>query len=166
MPQIDFYILPTRQTEQILRFVAKLSEKAYQSANAIFIYTDDGQQAKQLDDILWEFSAESFVPHQLCQIKPLSEQNAVPDTAMAQISSRPPSIQISHDPNACSQQQSTDVLINLADNIPDAFAKFTRVVEIVSDIQTQRDIARQHFKFYRQHGFTPNSHDIKSTVLT
>jgi len=57
-------------------------------------------------------------------------------------------------------------LINLNDKIPASFEQYQRVIEIVSQQAEQKQRAREHFKFYKERGFTPRSHDIKNTVAT
>ena len=53
-----------------------------------------------------------------------------------------------------------DVLVNLADQVPLFFSRFTRVAEIVDGDENRKQQARERFRFYRDRGYPLNSHDI------
>ena len=99
-------------------------------------------QAQQVDELLWGFREESFIPHQL-----MSEKN----------DDQPVKVLIGHDaepPLEC------DVLINLAEQVPLFFSRFPRVAEIVGSDESQKLQARERFRFYRDRGYQLSTHDI------
>ncbi|PCJ17749.1 MAG: DNA polymerase III subunit chi [Gammaproteobacteria bacterium] len=147
MTQIDFYVLSEQSDEATHHFIARLTEKAYGSGHQIFIYTEQIDQAKQLDELLWRFRAESFLPHEITDAN-----NPCAVTA----------INISEQPAPDTLPK--DLLINLNQQIPEAFTQYQRVIEIVSQHPDQKQRAREHFKHYKAQGFSPRSHDIKNTV--
>ena len=55
---------------------------------------------------------------------------------------------------------SADVLINLGEDIPAFFEKFTRVVELVDQNATVLNQSRQRFRAYRDQGYEPTSHRL------
>lgn len=149
MPQIDFYLLPYDHEDAIHAFIARLVEKAFNSDHKIFIYTDQVEQARHLDERLWCFRAESFLPHERVN------QNAPSPATAINLSE----VQA---PDALPK----DLLINLNNDIPDSFIQYQRVIEIVSQQPAQKQRAREHFKQYKAQGFTPSTHEINNTVAT
>ena len=141
MTQIDFYLVPGESVENRLRFACRLTDKAYRLGNRVFIHTESAQQTRLLDDLLWTFQQNSFVPHSLYQ-----------DTGET-----PAPVLLAHDaePDAGSQ-----VLINLAAEVPLFFSRFERVVEIVDQDENQRQQARERFKFYRDRGYDLHTHNL------
>ena len=53
-----------------------------------------------------------------------------------------------------------DVLVNLGAEVPAFFDRFERVLEIVAGDAATRAASRGRFKFYRDHGITPESHKL------
>jgi len=145
MTRVDFYLTQKSQKKKIFNTACRLAEKASRQGRHIFIHTDDAEQAEKMDELLWTFRQGSFVPHAII------EAGASPSAYETIL------IGHDHDPE-CKH----DVLINLASSIPDFFSRFERVAEIVSGDESQRDEARQRFKFYRDRGYELNTHDIKN----
>lgn len=144
MTRVDFYLTQTSQQKQTWVTACRLAEKASSRGHHVFIHADDEPQAQQLDTLLWTFKQTSFVPHSL-----LGSETAIE-------SNEPVCIGHDHDP-----EFKQDVMINLSITIPTFFSRFKRVVEIVGSDETQRDQARQRFKFYRDRGYELKTHEIK-----
>lgn len=142
MTRIDFYIINSKQKSSRAILACRLAEKAYSLENQIYIYTPDELQSKELDDLLWTYRAGSFVPHKL--IEPQNNQNC------------PVLIGHQEAPEGLNQ-----VLINLNSAVPLFFSRFERVVEIVNQDDTQRQLARERFKFYRDRGYDLHSHNLE-----
>ncbi len=53
------------------------------------------------------------------------------------------------------------ILVNLADDVPDGFERFERVIEIVGTDEQERSLARQRWKHYTARGYTITRHDLK-----
>ena len=53
-----------------------------------------------------------------------------------------------------------DVLINLAAEVPRFFSRFERVAECVDKDENARQLSRNRFRYYREHGYPLNNHDI------
>ena len=54
----------------------------------------------------------------------------------------------------------SDVLVNLAEDIPAYFGRFSRVTELVSGNEVQRDAARARYRFYKDRGYPVRSHQL------
>ncbi len=137
MTRIDFYQLnPGRHRTD--RVVCQLCQKAYEGKHKTFLLTQSAEQTAQLDRQLWIFSDDSFVPHD-------TEQTDGFDTP----------ILLSEHPQPDCQRQ---LLINLTDTIPDNFAQYERIIELVTEDNKQQ--ARKHYSFYKERGYPLNHHNL------
>jgi len=141
MTRIDFYI--TRDTLNAARhpLACRIAEKAYNLGHQVYIHTESATQTRLMDDLLWTFHDESFVPHQ--SIESHSE-NPVP-------------VLIGHHKEIDFE---ADVLINLTQDIPGFFSRFERVAELVNDDPDHKTQARDRYKFYRDRGYELNTHKL------
>lgn len=143
MTRVNFYISPNNAAAANLQLACRIAEKAYGKQNKVYIHVNSAAQAKTLDDMLWTFRQGSFIPH--CQSNDKIQQ----DTAVI----------IGY--NGLPEMQ-PDVLINLADEVPNFFTRFERVAEIVSGDEATREAARARFKFYRERGYPLETHELNS----
>jgi len=141
MTRVDFYLTQASNEQQRLLTACRLAEKAYQLGHHVFIYSDKPEQAQQLDGLLWTFRSRSFLPH---------TGSDADDAA-----SYPVVIGMQH-----REEAAHDVMINLAESIPDCFSRFERVAEVVSGIENERQAARKRFKFYRDRGYVLETHEL------
>jgi DNA polymerase-3 subunit chi len=146
MTDIDFYILDQEEPLARERLACRLAEKVYKLGRSVHIHTESLSASQQLDNLLWTFRDGSFVPHAL------AEQASEPP---ASSSAAPVTISHDHEP-----QQHTDVLINLAADVPLFFSRFDRVTEIVG--QQDKAAGRERFRFYRDRGYPLKSHNISA----
>ncbi|MEG3122519.1 DNA polymerase III subunit chi [Sphingomonas sp. GB1N7] len=58
--QVDFYHLTATPLDRAL---PQIAEKVLASGGRLLIVTDSAQQRASLDRLLWNYSAESFLPH-------------------------------------------------------------------------------------------------------
>src|SRR5690554_5713375 len=122
MTRVSFYLL--NSTEPLARqdFVCRLAEKAYLQGYQVMIHTETLMQSHAIDEALWAFRADSFVPHQV-----LSADNTIEAPVL-----------ISHHDTA--PPKLMDVLINLNPVQPLFFSQFERLAEIIDD---NEDIKKQ-----------------------
>jgi len=139
MTRIDFYIIPQDQLDHIYNFTCRLTEKAYQQDHKITIKVNSQEEAQKLDDLLWSYKPESFLPH--------NKQNDQEDAP----------IRIVWD-NLGSDYE---VLINLSDEVPPEFTRFQRVTQIASQHPEQRARSREHYKYYKERGYPLHNHDLR-----
>lgn len=135
MTKISYYLLAHQEIAQQRLFACRLIEKAYSLGHTIYIHTDNSEQTSQLDQLLWSYSAESFIPH--------STERAL--------------IQVSHhnDPG-----EHHDQLINLGASVPEFFSRFNKVSEIVCQHEQMVKHSRDKWKFYQDRGYPLQSHKI------
>jgi DNA polymerase-3 subunit chi len=53
-----------------------------------------------------------------------------------------------------------EVLINLRDEVPKGYERFARIVEPVDGDPVRRQLGRERYRFYREHGLAPDSHQV------
>lgn len=139
MTKVDFYVVHDGNPAERLRIACRVCEKAYHLGHQIHIHTDCRELCTQLDELLWTFRDRSFIPH---VIEP---QDA---------SEWPLTLGYNWDP------EKGEVLINLANDVPQFFNQFERVAEIVGQDKHARDSARKRYGFYRDHGCDVRHHTI------
>lgn len=61
-PKVTFYDIPH---EQAFALAAKLAQAAWDKGKRLIVRCEDTHQAKALDDHLWTYRDESFVPHEV-----------------------------------------------------------------------------------------------------
>lgn len=141
MTRIDFYILENTASTAALQFVCRLTEKAYKLNNQVYIHTGNQQESERLDQLMWTFKQNSFIPHCTSNTDSAAESPVV----------------IGHDHEP---EENTQVLINLSAQIPAFFSRFERIVELVAGDETSRNQARERYKFYRDRGYALETHKL------
>lgn len=141
MPQIDFYVLSSREPEGRALLACRLAEKAYRLGHTVYIHADSAEQSQRLDELLWTFRQGSFVPHALCPSPP-------EDRSPVLIGWRD------------DQAPAAAVLINLAPQVPSCFERFQRVAELVDQSPSTLLESRERFRCYRERGYAPVSHKL------
>ncbi|MGV0033556.1 MAG: DNA polymerase III subunit chi [Candidatus Azotimanducaceae bacterium WSBS_2022_MAG_OTU7] len=136
MTRIDFYQISGDEHA----FACRLIDLVYRKGHQIYVHTSTEEQAKTLNEQLWTFKKESFVPHSLH-----SEAMDVP-------------IRIGFD---YEPEEHQDVLVNLSGQIPHFFSRFDRVAEVVPVDQNGRESARENYAYYKERGYALNYHKIK-----
>ncbi|MGR8947568.1 MAG: DNA polymerase III subunit chi [Gammaproteobacteria bacterium] len=141
MTRVDFYVLEPSNEESFSRFVCRLTEKAWRQGNKIFLNCHSEQVATRFDDLLWTYKDTSFIPHAL-----LPCEDEVPVGIGC----------------ATAAPEGYDLLINLADSVPEFFSRFERVAETTGIDDKQRQQARERYKFYQQRGYALETHKISA----
>jgi DNA polymerase-3 subunit chi len=141
MTRIDFYVLTSVEPNARYLTACRLAEKAYRLGHRVYVQTESAQADVILDDLLWTFRQNSFVPHERW-----------PNDGNADVP-----VLLGHDE---APDFLADVLINLGEQIPGAFDRFDRLVEIVDQDGPTRTAGRRRFRHYRERGFAPVAHKL------
>ncbi|MFC0267279.1 DNA polymerase III subunit chi [Kushneria aurantia] len=142
MTRIDFYVLSATTAEARLDFACRLAETIYRKGYRLHLHCEDEAMAAGLDDRLWTFRHDAFVPHVRLDDQRLPP---APVTLGWQDAAPPPGI---------------EALLNLHPDIPDWFSRFPRVAEIISQQQTVLSAKRACWQAYRERGYEVESHRI------
>lgn len=145
MTRVDFYVVADNAEKSRWNVACRLAEKAYGLGQTLHIHTADKHQATQLDSLLWTYRDGSFVPHAVVG-DPIYSTHA---------SSVPIVIGAGEEP-----APTTEILLNLCDEVPSFFSRMDRVLEIVGGDEQTRSAARVRFKFYRDRGYDLNSYNL------
>lgn len=137
--QADFYILPGNTLEARERFMSKLLEQVHTRGLDVLILVDNSDEATALDQRLWDYRPDAFLPHHLLGSEPKA------------------AIAISHQ---LPELPAHEVVINLSSRdqlIPD----YPRVVEIVVQEPSVLQLTRKRYQDYKAKGATLNRHDMR-----
>ena len=137
----DFYLIAKpRFREQPLLLVCELARKASDAGMATLVLARDAVQAEQLDDLLWSFDPDAFVPHQLA--------GAEIDEEEATVLIATPDLDVALRP----------LVINLRDTAVEG--EFDRVLEVVPADESARAPSRERWKQYAARGLDVSKHDM------
>jgi DNA polymerase-3 subunit chi len=143
MPKIDFYILPDADANTRLLFACRLIEKAYKQRHRIYVHTEDKAEAHKLDEMMWTYRDDSFLPHNL--------YGEGPEPA--------PPIQIGIN---ATPEKHRDILINLSQQVPAFYPQFMRVLELIVNETAAQEAGRERYRVYRAQGFEINTHKLQA----
>ncbi len=132
--QVIFEIISDESTEQDhLQLACLKAAECFRSKKRVFIYTDSQKSAHQVDELLWAFDANSFIPHNL-------PGEGLRGGSPVEISWQEPS----------GQRQ---VLINLSSEVPRFAGQFSQIFDFVPLDETLKQQARLRYRAYQQLGF-------------
>jgi DNA polymerase-3 subunit chi len=139
--QVDFYVLmPAAPSAGHL--ACRLCLKAWEEGYGVSVLAASDEDARALDELMWEFPAGRFLPHELGTANP-----DVPVTIVSEPAAIPPG---------------RDTVINLSATAVPEPARFRRLLEIVPADEQLRESSRDKFRAYRSQGLEPNHHQIRT----
>lgn len=139
MPEIAFHT----QVPDRLAHACRVARKALRAQRHLAI-VGPAEVLELMDSLLWNMAPQDFVAH-------------------CRADSADPVLQASRIVLALPGQDvaTRDILLNLGDEVPDAWAEFSQVVEVVSaDDEHDKQRARQRWRRYRELGHEPVRHDL------
>lgn len=140
MARADFYMLDRSQhRDDPLMVVCILARKAYEARQPLLILARDQDQAAAIDDKLWAFDENAYIPHQIA---------GDADDAVTAVLVVPPGVDTPDRP----------LVINLRDE--PAPGAWERVLEVVPPDPATREGSRARWKAYRARGIEPVRHDL------
>jgi DNA polymerase III subunit chi len=140
MPRADFYLIDKpRFREDPLLLVCELTRRAFDSGQRALILARSGEQADELDEKLWEFDADAFIPHQIAG----DDDDAITPVLIVVPGTATPDRKL---------------VINLRDEC--APGLFERVLEVVAADEAERAGSRERWKTYKAAGFDVGKHDM------
>jgi DNA polymerase III subunit chi len=145
--RVDFYVLKSAVEQKRWAFACRLTEKAYLRDLRVVILSESPAEVKMLDELLWTFNQQSFIPHKICT----DEKSLDPATPV-------------HLTSDSATLPAADLLVNLARALPSQLQRFSRVAEIIDADEERRRLGRERFKAYRDLKFTLETHQIDETA--
>lgn len=138
MTRVEFIVnLQNQLTE-----TARLCENYLNKGHKLTINCGSQEKQTALSAMLWNYEAASFLPH------------ADSDAAEAQYA--PIHLHV-----GAADLQQDDILINLDEEVPLFFGRFRQMIEVVGELEAEKQAARTRWKFYRDRGYALRSIDMK-----
>ena len=140
MARADFYLIQKdRFREEPLLLVCELARKAHDANLWTLVLARDDEQAQRLDELLWEFDADAYIPHQVAgdeedELTPVLIATPEADTPMRAL------------------------VINLRDEPVNG--TFDRVLEVVPADDSARGPLRERWKQYQSRGLELKKYDM------
>lgn len=142
--KIDFHILEDANKMQAMLYTCKLVEDLHAENQHVYIHAASKDDAAKLDNLLWTYKDDSFIPHQLA-----SEEAIAP-------------VIIGHE---TPDNRSNGTLINCQDQLPSFYQQFNHVIEVVYSDATVQQSARERYRQYRDAGIELTTHKLKANAL-
>lgn len=141
MPRADFYLIDKpRFREQPLLLVCELARRGFAANLPILVLARDAAQAEAIDDLLWSFDPDEYLPHQIAGLDEGDDETPILIAT--------PEMDV----------PARAMLINLRDAAPTG--SFDRVLEVVPADPSARGPLRERWKHYQSLGFELAKHDM------
>lgn len=140
MTRIDFYV----DVDDRIRMVGRLGAKVMARSVRMLVLAPDEAAAEQINQQLWTQPATGFLPH--CM-----QRDAVAPVTPIVITADPQCMPFD------------DLLLNLCDDSPVYFARFQRLIEIVTTDPDSKQAGRARYRFYRDRGYEIHTHSMPSS---
>lgn len=134
-----FYVLATQDAASRQAFIAKLVNKIWQQRRHCDICCQHQAELSALDEAIWQFKSEAFIPHAIAL-------------------SYPAPIQLWSESVVTPCQ---DVLLNGHPDFPQNFQNYQRAIEVLDQSPELIQRGRERWKKYQSLGFDPVLHKIK-----
>lgn len=139
MTKVDFYVMTGGDIQDSLNVACRLAEKASRQGS-VYIHTASEDQTMAMNEKLWSFRQDSFIPHEV-------HSDAEPSESVVIGHQLPP-------------ESFHDLMINLSLEVPNFHGRFERLLEVVPGEHSAREACRKSYAFYRDRGYPLNKHDI------
>ena len=148
-PSVCFHTLAAAGHAARFKQACLLTEQAYLAGERVLVWLQDDEALNRFDEMLWTFGDGTFVPHELL-------------AASASIAA-PVQLHAGTSISADLPGSGFSTLVMLRDEATESALQFPQVIEIVDAEPGSRDAGRSRFRFYRDHGSTPQHIEVKPT---
>ncbi|PPD57124.1 MAG: DNA polymerase III subunit chi [Methylotenera sp.] len=136
MTKIEFYSNVANKQD----LLASLVEKALLKRSQVTVFTENVSSATEASECLWQQQAASFLPHVMAT-HPHAAKTPIIIACKNNIAGQIDTI------------IQDELLINLTTQEPPFFSRFTHLVEMVGDDESDKQNGRLRYKFYRDRGY-------------
>jgi DNA polymerase-3 subunit chi len=141
MAKVNFYLLKQDNEQARWMLACRLAEQQAKLGQQVYILTGSQDDAQQVDQLLWTFTPESFVPHALVDADGAA---AVP-------------VKIGHDTQA---PTGTTCVLNLGSEPPLSQPSLTAIAEFVANDDEAKARSRTLWNIYKQLGYELQHHQL------
>ena len=142
MTEIGFHF----NTPDKVNYACRLVRKAVSARGLRVVVVGEPQVLEAVDAALWQLSPCDFIAH--CR-----------GDAQVHMVTRSPVILSAEGADVISLPH-REMLVNLGPEVPAGFERFERLIDIVSDEATDRQIGRSRWRHYADRGYTIQPHDF------
>jgi DNA polymerase-3 subunit chi len=150
MAEVRFYTLSDATGPARLRKVCALTDQAFRDGERVLVWLQDAAALEQFDNLLWTFGDRTFVPHEPLAADPAACEAPVQLHAGAEL------------PAAAVAGHFT-TLVMLREQAAPETLRFNTVIEVVDAEPACRAAGRARFRFYRDHGITPQHSEVTTS---
>jgi DNA polymerase-3 subunit chi len=150
MAQIDFYLLPGNDLSGLMLFCSRLCEKACEQRLRLHVQTSDSLETEALNETLWSFRSESFLPHtqasatdQIIEPISFSHETFSPQNKAAKDSGLP------------------DLIVYTQPLLAPHWHSTVRTALLINNNERLLQASRGLYKQLTQQGHTLNTHDLR-----
>ena len=138
-----FHILAQNTPAARNLHATKLVDKAWQQGDRVCLLCDNLQQAEELDELLWNFTPDAFIPHSI------ATDPATPCNDPVGILTYPPAA------------ADWDTVIVLSTTLPADANQYRRLALVAHNDPAVLNQARGHYKLLRTLGIEARVHDMR-----
>ena len=138
-----FYLVPGENNDLRFHTAAKLVEKAWSEGHRVCVYCEDETQAQQIDEILWAFRPDAFIPHRIL----IDNSATCPESVGLQWT----------DPSSSDWQ----TVIVLGSRLPSRADQFERLALVANEDPALLHQARKQYRQLEALGINPKVHDTR-----
>ncbi|MBX9676442.1 MAG: DNA polymerase III subunit chi [Methylotenera sp.] len=136
MTKIEFYSNVANKSDLLTGLV----ERALQKRRQVTVFVEDIASAAQTSRWLWQQQASSYLPHVVANHEHATK---TPVIIVCKNNTLGKADSVTQD----------EMLINLTTHEPPFFSRFTHLVEMVGDDESDKQNGRLRYKFYRDRGY-------------
>lgn len=136
-----------------LNMACQVVARHYAKGRKLLVFSTDTRVLGRFDRLLWSFDPVAFVPHV-----------GINDELAAQTPVLLSTQAVEAWPGDSGQGLSSVWMLNLDPNCPPNPEKFERILEIVSNEESDRQAARQRWVTYKAAGLSLHAHDVSGTA--
>ncbi|HEY0963489.1 MAG TPA: DNA polymerase III subunit chi [Pseudomonadales bacterium] len=137
----NFYLLKQTDVHACRLLACRLAEQQSKQGQRVCILADTPDDARQLDELLWSFTPESFVPHALAD-----------DPAAATLP-----VVVAHGTEA---PAGTTCILNLGSDAPRNQPSLNAIAEFVANEDEAKARSRARWNLYKQLGYELQHHQL------
>ncbi len=140
-----FYNVNVTNDDAKIFFVCELIESLYEQEKSMFVWCENKNQAERLDEALWQFKEDSFIPHNV------EGEGPIPLPPVHLLYTTFPK---SH--CAC--------LINLTSDLPKEPRHFKEMILFIDENEEKKQKLREHYRTLQSLGFKVTYQQAKLTT--
>lgn len=141
MPKVNFYLLKQNSHDAVRALCCKLADQQAKQGQRVFVLTSSADTARDMDQLLWSYPADSFVPHALASAA-AAQQTAVVIGTDQQL------------------QGSTTCVLNLGEGPVATNDRITAIAEFIVNDEDAKAQSRVRWNHYKQLGYELQLHQL------